>query len=74
MPRTPLNHDSTHPIMVRVTPEQRQALQAEADASGMPLGGWMRNMCLAAVGETPLVTQMRRATEKRNELRKAKKL
>lgn len=68
--RTPLTQENTHPIMVRVTPEQRTALQAEADAVSMPLGGWMRTICLAAAGETQLGTQVRRATEKRNELRK----
>jgi hypothetical protein len=69
--RTPLNADSSAPIMIRLTPEQRRALQREADAAGMPLGGWMRTICLAACGTTQVALQIRRAKRKRDSLRRA---
>lgn len=71
--RTPLNPENTTPIMVRLTPEQREALQDEADAAGMPLGGWMRTICLAAAGSTRLAEQIGRAKGKRDELRRSRK-
>lgn len=70
--RTPLNAESSSPVVIRFTPEQRRALQREADAVGMPLGGWIRTITLAAAGSSRLDEQIGRAKLKRDELRKRK--
>jgi hypothetical protein len=59
--------------MIRLSPDQRRALEGEANAVGMPLGGWMRTICLAAAGTTHLSDQIRRGKAKRNALRKSRK-
>jgi hypothetical protein len=71
--RPPLNADSSSPIMIRLSPDQRRALEDEATAVGMPLGGWMRTICLAAAGTTHLAEQIRRGKQKRDALKKQRK-
>jgi hypothetical protein len=65
-----LNAESSSPIMIRLSPNQRRALEDEANAVGMPLGGWMRTICLAAAGNTHLAEQIRRGKQKRDTIRK----
>lgn len=36
------------PILVRLTPEEREALQSVADAAGEPLASWVRDVALRA--------------------------
>lgn len=36
------------PILVRLTPEEREEMQREADAAGVPLASWVRTVAMRA--------------------------
>lgn len=54
--------DTVH-VATRVEPEHADAIDAAAEAAGLPRGTWIRVVLLAAAGVSPLRDQLSKAAK-----------